>query len=109
MINKEFEKLIIEIKNSMIYQNYLHILKQVEVNEDINILVNEIKNMQKQIVYAQSINQNIKELKSKLDSINCNLNAIPLYQSYIDASKEVDELMKLVSTKIQNCFNDLDI
>ena len=109
MIDEKFNELIKTIESSLPYQNYQHILKQVEVNEDINRLVNELKNMQKKIVHATSIGQEIKKLEKKLDIIKQNLNNIPLYQSYIDASNEVNDLMKLVSNKIQNYINDLNI
>ena len=109
MIDEKFNELIKTIENSLIYQNYQHILKQVEVNNDINILVKDLKDMQKKIVHATSIGQDIKKLEKELDIIKQNLNNIPLYQSYIDASNEVNDLMKLVNIKIQNYINDLNI
>ena len=51
----------------------------------------------------------VRSLEKELDIIKQNLNNIPLYQSYIDASNEVNDLMKLVNIKIQNYINDLNI
>ena len=109
MIDEKFNELIKTIENSLPYQNYQHILKQVEVNDDINTLVKDLKNIQKKLVHAKSDNQNIKELEKELDIINKNLNSIPLYQSYIDASNEVNDLMRLVNIKIQNYIDELNI
>lgn len=109
-INDSFDELILTIKESDIYLKYDHILKQVKVNEDINKCIKDIKSIQKELVKEEHSNgQNIALLESELESKNKELNSIPLYNDYIDASLELDNLISSVRIKIETYLNDLDI
>lgn len=109
MIDKNFNEIIYTIENSSIYQNYQHVLKQVEANDEIKNLVENIKVIQKKIVHAKAKNNDVVKFEKELSNINKRLNSIPLYQSYIDISNEVNDLMKLINNRIQNYINKLNI
>lgn len=110
-IKESLDDLIESIEKSDIYLNYKHILNQVENNEDIKILVNDIKSIQKELVNEEHLNNssNIDDLEDVLKSKKENLNSIPLYKEYIDASNLLNNLIQSVSIKIQTYINDLDI
>lgn len=110
MIDESLNNLITTIKNSKIYINYLHILKQVEKNNDINEIVNDIKNIQKEIVKEEHIHKkDTKGLEEALDKKKKELYSIPLYQDYIEASNELNDMMKQVNKRLQDYINGLDI
>lgn len=110
MIDESLNNLITTIKNSKIYINYLHILKQVEKNNDIDKIVNDIKIIQKEIVKTEHIHKkDITELEEVLDKKKKQLYNIPLYQDYIEASNELNDLIKQVNERLQNYINGLDI
>lgn len=109
-INDAFDELILTIKKSDIYLKYDHILKQVKANDDINRCVKDIKSIQKRLVKEEHSNgENITLLENELSLKNKELYNISLYNDYIDASLELDNLLSSVRIKIENYLNDLDI
>jgi cell fate (sporulation/competence/biofilm development) regulator YmcA (YheA/YmcA/DUF963 family) len=108
-INKSFDNLIDIIKDTTIYQEYIHILEQVKKNTDINETVKNIKDIQKKIVNEKYRGNDITILESELERINTKLNSIPLYQDYIESSKILNELVTSITSRLQTYLNDLDI
>lgn len=109
-INDAFDELISTIKKSDIYLKYDHVLEQVKVNDDINTCIKDIKLIQKKLVKEEHTNgQNVTLLENELNLKNKELYGIPLYNDYIDASLELDNLISSVRIKIENYLNDLDI
>jgi cell fate (sporulation/competence/biofilm development) regulator YmcA (YheA/YmcA/DUF963 family) len=108
-IIKEINELIITIKGTDTYKNYLHILNQVEDSEDINHLVSEIKKLQQDAVKEESINHQDKvlELDKIINSKINELNNIPLYIDYINACNEVNNLLNLTKEKFQTYFDNI--
>jgi cell fate (sporulation/competence/biofilm development) regulator YmcA (YheA/YmcA/DUF963 family) len=108
-INKSFDNLIYIIKDTSIYQDYMHILEQVKNNTDINETVKNIKDIQKKIVNEKYRGNDTKTLENELSMKNKYLDSIPLYQDYIDASKTLNELVTTIINRLQTYLNDLDI
>lgn len=109
-ITNALDNLVAAIKESNIYHNYVHVLDQVKINTDINDAIKSIKKIQKEMVNEQYKKGNdITTLEKKLEEANKYLNSIPLYQDYITSSEELNELMKVVSDKIQTYLNGLNL
>lgn len=108
-INKALDDVIDSIKDSDIYKEYNHILIQVDKSKDINNLVKNIKSLQKKIVLDEHKQKDVSKLLEELENIKKELYNIPLYQEYIDAAEELNDLIKLVSNKLQSYLSDLDI
>jgi cell fate (sporulation/competence/biofilm development) regulator YmcA (YheA/YmcA/DUF963 family) len=108
-IDKSFDNLVDTIKESSIYKDYQHILEQVRNNADIKESVKNIKSIQKKIVNEHYKGNDTTILESELESININLNKIPLYQDYIESSKALNELVTSIASRLQTYLNDLDI
>ena len=97
------------IKESYLYKRYLDIESQVDDNEDINLLVNEIKKLQKQAVneeYKREHNK-LKEIEETLESKKSELNNIPLYAEYIKVSEQINELINNIKKEMQICIDDI--
>ncbi len=108
-INNNLDKIIDVITLSDIYKKYNHILEQVKINTDINQTVKEIKSIQKRIVNDSHIGKNVSSLEEELTIKNEFLNDIPLYQDYIEISKELNDLIKNVIDRLQTYIDSLDI
>ncbi len=108
-INKALDEVIDSIRDSEIYQKYNHVLVQVDKSKDINKLVKQIKSLQKKIVLEEHKKNDISKLLEELEKIKKELYDIPLYQEYIYTALELNDLIKLVSNKLQLYLNDLDI
>lgn len=104
MIDNDLDNLLDIIKKTDIYQTYLHILKQVEKNNDIKTIVNDIKNIQKRLVKNKN-----KDLEETLSMKKDLLYSIPLYQDYLASSKELNNLLDIVKNKMELYLNDLNI
>jgi cell fate (sporulation/competence/biofilm development) regulator YmcA (YheA/YmcA/DUF963 family) len=109
-INDALDDLIDTIKKSDIYQKYCHILYQVEHNKDINKVVADIKKLQQKIVKEEYLKNKLKDdLEQDLEKKKTYLYSIPLYQDHIEASSELNNLLKNVTAKLQTYLNELDI
>lgn len=99
-----FEAIIKEIKESEDYKNLLLITKELSKNKEIISLVEEIKELQKEIVSKEAQKKNVKDELSKLDDLTKNLFNIPIYTEYYYLNKniqlEIDLLTKTIEKEI---------
>ena len=90
-LKDEIDIFINAIKKSDIYKEYLSILDKVNKSEEIKKIINEIRNIQKQLVKTPSI-----KLEEELNKKKEELNNIPLYLDYKD--KYEDTFLKWAKT-----------
>ncbi len=110
IIDDALDTLVATIEKSDVYNNYLHVLKQMKKNNDIKKITDDIRKIQKQMVKEEYINKNnVNELECILKTKKEKLYSIPLYQEYIYAAEELNSLIKIVRDKIQTYVDDLDI
>ena len=97
-IDQKIEALILAIKHSDEYRQYMKLKDLASHNEDINQLTRDISKYQKEMIDVK-IHQkkDITQLKQKLDILNQELNLIPLYTEY---KYSVDELNNILTTCI---------
>ena len=91
-IKKQIDELFDEIKESLIYQNYISSKKQLNENEEIKEIITKIKEYQVKITnnYSDELELEIKKLYNQL-------NSYPLYQSYLEYKEELNnELSNLI-------------
>lgn len=101
-IKDEMDLVVKTIKESDIYINYLKLLDKVKNNCDINLLVNEIRDIEKKLVKKPSIT-----LENKLKEKELELNSIPLYLDYKDSIDEVNNMLLIVKNKMDKFVNTL--
>lgn len=108
-IVKDFDELIELIKDSDIYKEYKCIEQQVSINEDIKLLTDEIKALQKEAVNAEYKN-NYEKLKLSNEEIKnkyVELYKIPLYNDYIDKIDELNNLLGIIKSKFDSFIKEL--
>ncbi len=101
-IKEEIDVLINKIKSSDIYIKYSDLLNKVNKSETINNLVDEIRNLEKQLVRTPSIS-----LEEKLKIKEKELNEIPLYLDYKEKLIELDNMLLLVKDSFDKFINNL--
>ena len=101
-IKHEIDLLIESIKTSDIYNNYLILLNKVYENKDINNLVKEIRNIEKELVKKPSI-----ALEDKLKVKESELNNIPLYLDYKDSIDELNNMLLIIKNKMDKFVSEL--
>lgn len=103
------KKIVDEIKQSKDYQDYLKIENKMKNNEEIICLIEMIKDLQKQLVkndyYKKDLSIIEEEYNNKLEQ----LNSYPLYQSYLEKQKKVNEKLQYVKTEIQCFFDEITL
>src|SRR5574344_1878301 len=83
-VKKEIDELFKKIEASKNYQDLLAINKQLKNDEEIKELISEIKRLQK-----IATNNHDEVVEEKLRKLYKELNAYPIYQSYLMKKDEV--------------------
>ena len=103
MNNKEIlnkvDEIISIIENSSDYQKYLSLKKDLSNNKEINLLINEIKLLQKDVAHhldkREILNKKIEELES-----------IPLYIEYKNIILDLNNTYAIIEKRINNYINE---
>lgn len=104
MNNKEIlnkiDEIISLIENSLEYQKYLSLKKDLDNNKEIILLINEIKVLQKDVVHhfdkKEILNKKLNELES-----------IPLYREYQNTVVEINNVYSIIESRINNYINSV--
>ncbi len=108
-INGDIDHLIELIKTNEIYINYIKLEELLSNSDDINILIDEIKKLQKEAVNAEykqdyeKLNEKEKTLKIKYNE----LNNVPLYNDYIESKEELNNLLMIIKNKFDSLVDKL--
>ncbi|MBQ1496102.1 MAG: YlbF family regulator [Bacilli bacterium] len=95
-----------EIIDSEEYNNYNKYLNKIESNEEINSIVNKIKELQKKVVLYES-NHIYNDIDDEINTLFEKLKEYEDYNMYIKYSKKLNELLSKVQNNFQNYFNSL--
>ena len=91
------------IKESHEYKKCLELQDKMSKNTEIIDLINKIKILQKKY-----INSNYSDdIKSELDTVNNQLNSIPIYVSYLEYLEKVNYKIEYVKDYLNNYFVNL--
>lgn len=95
------------ILNSKEYIDYNNNLKLVENNKEINNIVLNITNLQKEIVKLEHKKLNAKSKEIELEELYVKLNEYDTYREYIESSKNLNKLITNIQTNFQEFFDSL--
>ena len=106
MINDKLEDLFNAIEESSEYKNYLKIGEVLEEDEEIKILIDEIKTLQKQAVKLEYNNDiRYKEVDKEIeDKVNI-LNNKPIYKEYLKRMNAFNDILSESSNNIEKYIN----
>lgn len=107
MIESKIAELFQTIENSLEYQNYHKLKQAVSHNPAITQKIQAIKKLQQEATNLEyHHDDSYKELDKIKDQELSNLNKITLYQEFLNAKQELEELLKMSSTMIESYFQD---
>lgn len=100
---KVLDEVILCIKDSEEYKICIPLKEKMKNNEEINELVNKVKQLQKKYV-----NSNYdSEIKKELDLTNKKLEEIPIYNIYLSNLSQVNEKIDYVKDSLNDYFYNL--
>ena len=106
LMENKMEELFQAIEQSREYQSYLNIGRVIEADEEINLLVNEIKELQKKSVELEyHHDERYKEIDQEIESKVKNLNNRPIYQEYLRRMDEFNDILAESSHQIEGYVN----
>jgi cell fate (sporulation/competence/biofilm development) regulator YmcA (YheA/YmcA/DUF963 family) len=81
---------------------------KIHANENVRLLISEIKGLQKQAVNLQHYGkpEALKRVENKIASIEQELDEIPIVQEFKQSQMEVNDLLQLIATTISNTVTD---
>lgn len=106
MIENKIDELFNAINESKEYQSYLQIGKVIEADEEINLLVSEIKQLQqKSVRLEEEGNLEYKEIDKIIEDKVKLLNSKPIYQEYLRRMNEFNNIIAESSNQIEKYIN----
>lgn len=102
---KDVEKLKENLINSSEYKNYKKCEKIIDSNKEINEVIDNIKNIQKIIINKEDKKKPTDKEDVQLSSLYQKLYSYKEYNDYIQASKELNEIITCVQKEFENYFN----
>lgn len=108
-LRESLKEIIDEIKLSKDYQDYLRIEEKMKENEEITNLIKEIKDLQKELVKKEYYQKDLTSVKEEYESKLQKLNSYPLYQSYLESQRKVNEKLQCVRVEIQRFFDEITL
>jgi len=106
MINNKIDELFDAINASDEYKAYLEIGKVLEENDEINLLVSEIKDLQKKSVRLEEEgNLEYKEIDKIIEDKVQTLNNIPIYKEYLRRMNEFNSVVSESCNQIEKFVN----
>ncbi len=97
---EKLDEVVKVIKDSKEYKTCIDLKKQMESNEDINLLVKKIKILQKKYIRT-----NDKDIKLELDNLEKELNEIPIYHIYMENLEKVNDMINYVKDELNSYFD----
>lgn len=97
------EEIVNYIKNTKEYKKCIELKNKMMSNSNINKLMDDIRDLQKQYIKS-NYDSNIKE---ELDRVNEKLNCIPIYIIYCENLNVVNEMINYVNDELSDFFNKI--
>ena len=107
MIDNKIDELFQAITDSKEYQSYLKIGEVLASDEEINELINKIKELQKKSVSLEEQgNDEYKILDKEIEVMVEELNKKPLYQEYLRRMNNFNDILASSSNNIEQYINE---
>jgi len=100
-IDDKLDEIVEYIKNTDSYKNYLKAKSKLEERDDLKIIINNIKRLQKEIIKNPS---NKKELEKELNKNIEILESDITYSEYNNYLSEVNNMLAIFENKLNNYF-----
>lgn len=106
---KKVEELKEVILNSDEYLDYKKCEGILDKNSDINIIIESIKKLQKQIINKEDRNEDVQKEEIEVQSLYRKLDTYKEYINYINASRKLNESITYIQKQFEDYFNQFII
>lgn len=106
-LKKEFSNLLISIQKDKSYQEYLQLESKLRQNTEICLLIEKIKEIQKQLVKMESVKKDTSKTELQYKKMLSKLEGYPLYQAFLQKQKEVNEIMQTIKQRIEKTLDEI--
>lgn len=101
------DEIVEYLQNSDDYKRYIELKHYMEKDKEINILVNDVKILQKKAVNEEykgiDVSELDKEIERKLTILNNNI----IYQEYIEVQSRLNEVFQNIKFILDKYFYDI--
>ena len=105
-LSDRVDDLFSSIESSSEYLEYLNISRVIQNHEDIKLLVENIKRLQKESVRLDGRNDlKQKNIDKQIDELKRKLYSIPLYQEYVRRMDWLNDILSASSFQIEKYIN----
>ena len=101
-VDKALDEVVKCITNSKEYKKCIELKKKMQEDEEIKLLVSEVKKLQKQFIKTNDL-----DIKKELDNINNRLDEIPIYVVYKQNLEIVNEKIEFIKDELNDYFYKL--
>ena len=103
-ILKKVDELLSLIKNSNEYKRYIE-LKSIMENSEIIVIVNKIKQLQKDIIKNEFKKKDTSILEEEMSNLKCELESYPIYKEYSYLQEDLNNDFQNIKKIIENSIN----
>lgn len=108
-IMKKAKELAEVIYNSDEVQHYRRAEQQINSNERVQVLINQIKKKQKEVVAFETTFKNadmVKKIEGEMEALQDELDNIPIVTEFQQSQADINYLLQLVVTVIRDTVSD---
>jgi len=98
-----------EIKLSKEYQDYLKIEEKLKSNKEIIDLINDIKELQKELVKSKYYKKDLTSVEKIYNKKLEELDSYPIYGAYLESQRKINEKLQYVRGEIQSFFDEITL
>ena len=107
MIENKIDNLFNTIENSKEYKDYLKIGNSLKKDKRINLLIEEIKQLQKESTNLEYNNDpKYKEIDKIIEEKVNELNNIPAYKDYLNKMNKFNDILAMSSKTIEDYIDE---
>jgi len=103
----EVESLVDDLLNSKLYNEYNLLKEKLGKNKKATDLIDQIKQLQRQIAKKEQVNLQYSFLEDELLSLKIKLDDIPLYQGYLDKEQQLNDLYQGIKEYLEQHFDSI--
>lgn len=108
MINEKIDSLFNSIYNTNEYIEYNKIKELLSTNQEINDLIENIKKLQKEATYKESINDiSYKQIDQEINKLIKLLESYPLYNEYINKKENLNNILSMITYNINKYLENI--
>ena len=106
-IIEKVEELVVMIKNSEEYRQYILLKEKMNKNKKITTLIKQIKKIQQELVKKEASKMDTSELEKEYANLLETLNQIPLYVDFRKTQSDLNDIYQTIKGRFDDYFDQV--